>query len=133
MLATAALLAILAGCAANQPGRVPGQEGPAGPADRAGTQSMGAASASLLLAGSEQRRAGDLGQASMTLERALRIEPRQPALWLELARVRLDEGNYAQAEQLARKAGSLAAGDDPLTHAIDRVIEEARRRQGQAF
>jgi Flp pilus assembly protein TadD len=92
---------------------------------------MGAAGESLLLAGSEQRRAGDLGQASMTLERALRIEPHQPVLWLELARVRLDEGNFGQAEQLAHKASSLTPSGGSLAESIRAVIDEARRGQEQ--
>lgn len=124
------LLGVLAGCVANRPGGPPDAGGPAPPSSG---QTMSTAGESLLTAGSEQRRAGDLGQAAMTLERALRIEPRQPALWLELALVRLDEGNFAQAEQLARKAGSLAPADSPLMDSIDAVIDEARRRQGIPF
>lgn len=125
------LLVTLGGCAASQPGASPGRDAAAGSADGMSTPTMGAAGESLLLAGGEQRRAGDLGQASMTLERALRIEPHQPALWLELARVRLDEGNFGQAEQLAYKANSLAPADSPLAESIRAVIDEARRGQGQ--
>ena len=91
---------------------------------------MSAAGEALLAQGRAQRDAGELGQASMTLERAIRIEPDQPALWLELARVRLDEGSFAQAEQLARKAGSLAVAEAPLTESIEAVIAESRRRRG---
>src|SRR6266850_5388583 len=36
--------------------------------------------------------AGRLANAAATLERALRIEPRNPRLWQELARVRLKQG-----------------------------------------
>jgi len=123
------LLASLAGCAASQSGRAPDSGAPARPSAGSTARTMSAAGESLLIAGSEQRRAGELGQASMTLERALRIEPGQPALWLELARVRLDEGNFAQAEQLARKAEALAPADGPLAGSIEAVIDEARRHQ----
>lgn len=92
---------------------------------------MSPAGESLLAQGRAQRNAGELGQASMTLERAIRIDPDQPALWLELARVHLDEGNFTQAEQLARKAGSLTPADSPLRASIDTVVEEALRRQGR--
>jgi Tfp pilus assembly protein PilF len=124
-ITAAVIVVLLAGCAASGPGEAPDR---GGPARSSGGQAMSTAGESLLTAASDQRRAGDLGQAAMTLERALRIEPRQPALWLELALVRLDEGNFAQAEQLARKAGSLAPADSPLTDSIEAVIEQARRR-----
>lgn len=94
---------------------------------------MSAAGESLLVQGRAQRRAGDLAQASMTLERAIRIEPGHAALWLELAQVRLDEGNFSQAEQLARKAASLAPAGSPLTGPIESVLEDALRRQGEAL
>ena len=40
------------------------------------------------------------------LERALRIEPRNPSLWHELAGVRLLEGHYEQADSLAQRSNS---------------------------
>jgi Flp pilus assembly protein TadD len=129
------LLAILvlltaAGCAATAPGRTP--EGASGDASGVASRApggMGAAGEALLIQGANERRSGDYGAASATLERALRIEPSAPALWLELARVRLLEGNYAQAEQLARKAGSLAPAGSTLEQDSRGVIEQARQRQ----
>src|SRR5258708_23430252 len=41
---------------------------------------------------------GDLDGASSTLDRALRIEPNNPLLWIELGRLRLPEGDAPQAE-----------------------------------
>lgn len=119
------LLALLGGCAAT-PGGMPGA--PVPPPPSAG-EGMSPAGESLLQQARDQRESGEPGEASMTLERAIRIEPDQPALWLELARVHLDQGNSGQAEQLARKAASLARPDSPLQDAIAAVIEEARRRQ----
>ena len=49
--------------------------------------------------------------AAASIERALRIEPRNPRLWQELARVRLKQGQYAQAENVAARSNSWA-GDD---------------------
>ena len=46
-----------------------------------------------------------------TLDRALRIEPNNPLLWIELGRVRLVESDAHQAEVCARKALALASGD----------------------
>ncbi len=48
--------------------------------------------------------AGDPSKAIQILERAIRIEPNRPELWIELARVHLQNGSAAQAEQFARKA-----------------------------
>lgn len=53
---------------------------------------------------------GKYASAGASLERALRIEPRNPWLWQELAQVRLSEGQYTQAISLARKSNSLAGG-----------------------
>src|SRR6266478_4842229 len=46
---------------------------------------------------------GDFGQAAATLERALRIEPDNPLLWIELGRVQLSENNAAQADAMGHK------------------------------
>ena len=48
--------------------------------------------------GPHQAASGDFGQAAATLERALRIEPDNPLLWIELGRIRLAESNPAQAD-----------------------------------
>lgn len=84
----------------------------------------------LLSQGRAQRAAGETALAAVALERALRIEPRRPEIWLELARVRMDEGNFPQAEQLARKARSLAAPDGPLSRSIDQLVSEAEAQAG---
>ena len=46
--------------------------------------------------------------AASSIERALRIEPANPLLWIELGKVRQAEGNYVQAENMARKAISMS-------------------------
>ena len=51
----------------------------------------------------EQANNGDLPAAAMTLERAIRIDSRNPVLWHHLASVRLAEGDAIQAEQLAKE------------------------------
>src|SRR6202161_3244820 len=40
---------------------------------------------------------GDLDGASSTLDRALRIEPNNPLVWIELGRLRLPRGHRGQA------------------------------------
>ncbi len=68
--------------------------------------------------------------ASSSLERALRIEPRNAWLWNELAQVRQAQGQYAQAISLAQKANSFAASDRRVQAANWRVIGNARVAQG---
>lgn len=75
--------------------------------------------------------AGRLANAAATLERALRIEPRNPRLWHELARVRLKQGEYAQAATLAARSNSWAGSDANLREANQRLIEEARIARGK--
>ena len=72
--------------------------------------------------------AGRLPSAAASLERALRIEPRNPRLWQQLARVRLQQGDFAQAESLAARSNSFAGGDTALRAENQRIIEQARRR-----
>ena len=73
--------------------------------------------------------ANKLGSAAATLERALRIEPRNPRLWHELAQVRLRQGDYAQAESTAQRSNAWAGSDAELRAANQRIIEEARSRR----
>jgi predicted Zn-dependent protease len=75
----------------------------------------------------------DSGQreaAGASLERALRIEPRNPWLWLELAQVRLAQGQYEQATTLARKSNSFAGHQIRVQAANWQVIGQARVAQG---
>jgi predicted negative regulator of RcsB-dependent stress response len=78
----------------------------------------------------QQSAAGRLDEARASLERALRIEPHNPVLWQELARVRLDQGQYRQAENLAAKSNVLARTDRYLQAKNWRIIGEARSRRG---
>jgi tetratricopeptide (TPR) repeat protein len=76
--------------------------------------------------------AGNLPNAAASLERALRIEPRNPRLWQELARVRLKQGQYAQAESVAARSNSWAGDDKALRAENWRLIAETRRARGDA-
>jgi uncharacterized protein HemY len=74
---------------------------------------------------------GDIDGASATLDRALRIEPSNPLLWIELGRVRLVDGNAHQAEVCARKALALASGDPASQGQAGRVLADALRAEGR--
>jgi uncharacterized protein HemY len=72
---------------------------------------------------------GDLDGASSTLDRALRIEPNNPLLWIELGRLRLAENDAHQAESCARKALALASGDHGTQAQAGRLLADALRAQ----
>jgi hypothetical protein len=75
--------------------------------------------------------AGRLANAAASLERALRIEPRNPRLWQELARLRLRQGEYTQAESLAARSNAWAGSDSGLREENARIISEARELAGR--
>ena len=78
----------------------------------------------------QQARTGDTPQAAATLERALRIEPENPLVWIELGRVRLTENNPTQADAMGRKALALASGDAAAQSSAWRLIADALRARG---
>ena len=73
---------------------------------------------------------GRLDAAAASLERALRIEPRNPALWQELAKLRLEQGQYQQAEGLAARSNGWAGDDKTLRAENWRIIGQARLKRG---
>jgi Flp pilus assembly protein TadD len=75
--------------------------------------------------------AGKLGSAAATLERALRIEPRNPRLWHELAKVRYRQADYTQAESLAARSNTYAGSDADLRAANQKLIADARTARGR--
>lgn len=73
---------------------------------------------------------GRLDLASATLERGLRIAPKDAMLWSQLADVKLQQGQYGQARSLATKSNSLAGGHRDVVRKNYWIIEEARRNEG---
>jgi predicted Zn-dependent protease len=114
---------------------IPGQPSPA-PPDRPSAPAarqfhLGPAASALVTQAHTQVGGGDYGQAAATLERALRIEPDNPLLWIELGRVRLDENNAAQADAMGRKALALATADAGAQAAAWRLIADSLRSLGR--
>jgi tetratricopeptide (TPR) repeat protein len=72
---------------------------------------------------------GDLDGASSTLDRALRIEPNNPLLWVERGKLRLAENDPRQAEGCARKALALASGDRAAQAQSGHLLADALRAQ----
>ena len=87
--------------------------------------------AGLLESARSDAAAGRLGSAAATLERALRIEPRNPRLWHELAKVRLRQADYSQAESLAARSNTYAGTDTELRAANQKIIADARSARAQ--
>ena len=75
---------------------------------------------------------GNPGQAAAELERALRISPRDGGLWLRLARVRMQQNQWQQAEAVALKCVSLPESDAPTKQAAWNLIGSARAARGDA-
>ena len=126
------LILLLTGCAqapapAPTPESPPVTETPIKPAPQENV-----AIAGLLQSARSDSAAGRLTNAAATLERALRIEPRNPRLWQELARVRLKQGEYAQAESVASRSNSFAGRDDGLRADNWRLIAQAREARGDS-
>jgi tetratricopeptide (TPR) repeat protein len=73
----------------------------------------------------------DFDGASATLDRALRIEPNNPLLWIERGKLRLSESDPRQAESCARKALALASGDRAAQAQSGRLLADALRAQNR--
>lgn len=87
---------------------------------------------SLVRQARESRKAGKLDAAGSALERALRIEPRNPWVWQALAGLHLQQGLAEQAESEALKANSLARRNPWIEVENWRVIAAARGLRGNA-
>jgi predicted Zn-dependent protease len=99
------------------------------PSPTARENHLGPATRSLVTQAHSQLTNGDLPAASSTLDRALRIEPNNPLLWIELGRLRLAENDAHQAESCARKALALASGDRDTQARSGRLLVDALRAQ----
>jgi Tetratricopeptide repeat len=131
------LVVLVAGCATTpEPSTLPGpapapapeaQQLPAPPPERVPPpRAETTAVAGLMDSARADIAAGRLPNAAASLERALRIEPRNARLWHELALVRFQQRDYAQAESLAARSNTLAGNDSELRTANQRLIDDAR-------
>lgn len=134
------LLLLLGACTATPPRTLPpvvdgtgqAQSPPADEADDtfieapAQTTSTHGAVVALLDRADAYHRAGDSGNEAATIERALRIDPRNARLWSRLAAARLAQGQARQAEQLALKSNGLSGGDRRLQAHNWELVAQAR-------
>jgi Tfp pilus assembly protein PilF len=91
---------------------------------------LGAAANALIARAQNEARSGDYTGAGVTLERALRIEPDNPLVWIEYGRVELGAGDAAQADGMGRKALQLATGDRAAQSSAWRLIADSYRARG---
>jgi Tfp pilus assembly protein PilF len=119
------MIITVAGCAgrpAYEPGPTGEPEGSAGTVDEAGSA---AAVQELVASSRASASGGDYALALADIERAIRIEPRNPYLWLELGEIHLARGDARQASAMARKAMSIAGDDAAAQAAAERLVERA--------
>jgi tetratricopeptide (TPR) repeat protein len=85
----------------------------------------------LVAAAERQVGSGQYEQAAASLERALRLEPKNARLWHRLARVRFDQGQWSQSVQFAQKSNQLSGTDRALRTANFQLLAESYNRLGQ--
>ena len=96
----------------------------------------GKAVLALLSKSRQSSKKGELSTAESHLERALRIEPRNPTLWLYMAKLRLYAAKSKEAISLAKKAlalsSSLPTRDSRRSLQADcwRVIAHSHQKMG---
>jgi len=91
----------------------------------------GSALTKLRLAALSQYRSEKYTSAAATLERALRIAPRDAMLWQQLAAVRLRQKKWRLALNMAAKSNALAGEGHALQRTNWQIMAEAYRALGQ--
>lgn len=152
-----AVLAVLGGCAAGYPPPQPGPQTPGSPppapppvvVEQSEAQpeprpqpapitppppaaNHDAPTLALLQQSRRSADGGDLKGAIGYVERAIRLNPRDAELWLQLARLQLASSQPARAEQTAQKAVSLADRQRELEREGWLLVADAREAQGDA-
>jgi len=92
---------------------------------------LGAATNALVQQAGRQAASGNPQLAQSTLERALRIEPANPLLWIMLGEAHESEGQYELAGSMGHKAIQLAAGDPRAQASAWRLVGDSLRARGR--
>jgi len=93
------------------------------------TQSVTSGVSGELLAQSRtERAAGSLPEATALIERALRLDPNNPELWVERGELALQTGNASQASVMARKALTLVSANTAVAARAQRLLQAAGAR-----
>lgn len=80
----------------------------------------------------QQQNQGQYSSAQSSLERAQRIAPRDPKVYLQLADLRRIQGQYLQAEQLARKGLAVASDNRSMQRKLWLLIADIRQEGGDS-
>lgn len=83
---------------------------------------VSSAAASLVVESRDQRNAGNLNGAAATVERGLTIAPDDAVLWVELAEIRLAQGDVDAAQEMARKALTLTNDGTPVSQRAWQIL-----------
>lgn len=84
----------------------------------------------LIAKADHMEQSGELETAAASLERAVRISPKDPIPWQRLAQIRLLQKDAVQAEILAGKSNSLAGRSKRIMCRNWQIIKEARYLAG---
>jgi Tfp pilus assembly protein PilF len=98
---------------------------------RVAAATLSPASKALVGQAQAQRKRGDFPGATVSLERAIRIEPSNGLLWIEMGWLRMDQGNFPQAESMGRKALSMSVADDRTQSQAWALIAESLKARGR--
>ena len=98
-------------------------------AERRAPAQSNSASTTLIETASRQYEHGELDQAAATLERALHIQPNNPATLHYLGVLRLQQGQYQQAETLAARSNMRVGRNVELRNRNFQLIQAAQQAQ----
>ncbi|MGB1239664.1 MAG: tetratricopeptide repeat protein, partial [Pseudomonadales bacterium] len=90
------------------------------------------ATVALLNTAKYQRDSGKMRAAQSSLERALRISPKDPEVYYSLAEVHRRLGEFVQAEQVALKGVEVAAGQSPKLKRLWTLVAKVRAEAGDS-
>ena len=101
-------------------------------AERRAPAQSNSASTTLIETASRQYENGQLDQAAATLERALHIQPNNPATLHYLGVLRLQQGQYQQAETLAARSNIRVGRNVELRNRNFQLIQAAQQAQSSS-
>ncbi|WP_223490081.1 tetratricopeptide repeat protein [Pseudomonas sp. A-RE-19] len=101
-------------------------------AERSVPSQSNSASTTLIETASRQYENGQLDQAAATLERALHIQPNNPATLHYLGVLRLQQGQYQQAETLAVRSNMRVGRNVALRNRNFQLIQAAQQAQASS-
>lgn len=98
-------------------------------AERGSASRSNTASTTLIETASQQYAEGQLDQAAATLERALQIQPNNPATLHYLGVLRLQQGQYEQAQTLAARSNLRVGRNVQLRNRNFQLIQAAQKAE----